>query len=247
MEGAWQDVAFDFSGKTVLVTGGSNGIGRGFAEGFRNAGARTIITGTKVQTEYDDDFAGLEYHQLLLTDHAAILALAAEVTTLDVLVNNAGTSNALGTGEDSPEGFEATIAVNLTGNYRVAHAFHDQLAASGGSIINLASMYSYFGSANVPGYSASKGGVVQMTKSLAVGWADDGIRVNAIAPGWVESNLTRTLMQTPAFSDPIVKRTALARWGYPEDCAGPALFLASSAASFITGVTLNVDGGYSIM
>lgn len=246
MGSAWADVTFDFHDKTVLVTGGSNGIGRGFADAFRLAGARTIITGTKPVGDYEDEFEGLEYRQLVLTDHDAILALAADFKELDVLVNNAGTSNAAGN-EFEPEGFEATIAVNLTGNYRVAHAFHDQLKASGGNIINIASMYAIFGSANVPGYSASKGGVVQMTKSLAVGWAKDGIRVNAIGPGWIESNLTRPMMQVPALSDPIVNRTALGRWGYPEDCTGAALFLASSAAAFITGVILNVDGGYSVM
>lgn len=245
MSGTWQDVEFDFKGKTVLVTGGSNGIGRGFAEAFLKAGARTIITGTKAADAYDDAFDGLEYRKLILTDNDAIIALATDIDRLDVLVNNAGTSNAAGN-ENEPEGFEATVAVNLTGNYRVAHAFHDHLKASGGSVINIASMYALFGSAMVPGYSASKGGVVQMTKSLAVGWASDGIRVNAIGPGWIESNLTRGLMATPALSDPIVNRTALGRWGYPHDCAGAALFLASSAASFITGVILNVDGGYSI-
>jgi len=107
-------------------------------------------------------------------------------------------------------------------------------------------MTSYFGSARVPAYSASKGAIVQLTKSLAIAWADDNIRVNAIAPGWIESNLTRPLMQDPALSDPIVTRTPLGRSGAPDECAGAALFLASDAAGFITGTTLNVDGGYSI-
>ncbi len=241
----WPDVAFDFSGRTVLVTGGSNGIGRGLADAFAAAGATVVITGTQPADAYDDPFVGLTYHRLRMEDTAAIAAFGRSLDRLDVLVNNAG-SVTRNPPELTPEGFDHTIAVNLSGSFRVAYAVHPLLAASGGSVINLASMTSYFGSATSPGYSASKGAVVQLTKSLAIAWATDNIRVNAIAPGWIESNLTAPLIANPERNRRIVYRTALGRWGVPADIAGAALFLASSAASFITGATVNVDGGYSI-
>ena len=242
--GRWSDVSFDFTDRTVLITGGTNGIGRGFAEGFRQAGARVIVTGTRSADKYEG-LAGLEHRQLLVQDADAVATLAAELDDVSVVVNNAGTV----TREPSEfelAGFNATIAVNLTGAFQVCHAFKPHLSRSSGSLINIASMTSYFGSARVPAYSASKGAIVQLTKSLAIAWAPENIRVNAIAPGWIESNLTRPLMEDPSLSDPIVARTAMDRWGIPDDCAGAALFLASDAAGFITGVTLNVDGGYSI-
>jgi len=242
--GRWPDVTFDFSGRTVLITGGTNGIGRGFAEGFRQAGARVIVTGTRPADAYEG-LEGLEHHQLLVQDPDAVSNLAAELPEVDVVVNNAGTATR-DPSEFELEGFNATIAVNLTGAFHVCHAFRPHLVRASGSLINIASMTSYFGSGRVPAYSASKGAIVQLTKSLAIAWADDNIRVNAIAPGWIESNLTRPLMQSPALSGPIVARTPLGRWGVPDECAGAALFLASDAASFITGTTLNVDGGYSI-
>ncbi len=242
--GRWSDVAFDFSDRTVLITGGTNGIGRGFAEGFRQAGARVVVTGTRPAEAYEG-LDGLEHRQLLVPDADAVTALAAELEDVDVLINNAGTVNRE-PGEFEPEGFNATIAVNLTAPFQVCHAFKPHLSRSSGSVINIASMTSYFGSARVPAYSSSKGAIVQLTKSLAIAWANDDIRVNAIAPGWIESNLTRPLIETPELSDPIVARTAMGRWGVPDDCTGAALFLASDAAGFITGITLNVDGGYSI-
>ena len=243
--GLWSDVEFDFSGRTVLVTGGTNGIGRGFAEGFRQAGARVVVTGTRAADQYTD-LDGLEHRELRVQEPGAVDALADELDEVDVVVNNAGTATREPS-EFDPEGFDATIAVNLTGAYRVCHAFKPHLTRTHGSIINVASMTSYFGSPTVPAYSSSKGAIVQLTKSLAIAWAADHIRVNAIAPGWIESNLTRPLMDNPRRSDAIVSRTAMGRWGIPDDCAGAALFLASRAAGFITGVTLNVDGGYSVM
>jgi NAD(P)-dependent dehydrogenase (short-subunit alcohol dehydrogenase family) len=243
---AWPDVRFDFSARTVLITGGSNGIGRGLADGFRDAGARVVITGTQPRDAYADRFEGLEYRQLLMEDHDGIAALALSFDRLDVLVNNAGLATR-NPSELTAEGFERTIAVNLTAVARMTYAAKDLLVATQGSVLNIASMTSYFGSPAIPGYASSKGAIVQLTKSLAIAWAAEGVRVNAIAPGWIESNLTKPLMADPARSNRILDRTAIRRWGVPADLAGCALFLSSSAAAFITGVTVNVDGGYSIM
>jgi NAD(P)-dependent dehydrogenase (short-subunit alcohol dehydrogenase family) len=235
---------FDYRGQHVLVTGGSNGIGRALADAFVAAGAGVTITGTQAREAYDDEFTGLDYRQLHVEDGTAIDELAADVDQLDVLVNNAGIANP---NEAEPAGFAATITVNLIGAHRAATAFHSHLARSKGTIINIASMYSYFGSALAPGYSASKGGIVQLTKSLAAAWAPEGIRVNAIAPGWIVTNLTRFIHDNPNLSSAITARTPQAKWGEPADCTGAVLFLASSAAAFITGAVLNVDGGYSVM
>ncbi|MEZ5263963.1 MAG: SDR family oxidoreductase [Acidimicrobiales bacterium] len=240
-------MSFDFSARRVLVTGGSNGIGRAIAGAFAAAGADVTITGTRERNAYEDGFAQLTYRQLQVQDPDAIDALAADVDELDILVNNAGTAHLSDPSEAEPEGFAATMSVNLLAVHRLSVRLHDALARRSGSIVNVASMYSYFGSAPFPGYAASKGGVVQLTKSLAVAWAADGIRVNAIAPGWIVTNLTGFLHDDPAFSGGIRERTPLARWGHPEDCAGAVLYLCSSAAAFVTGAVLNVDGGYSVM
>jgi NAD(P)-dependent dehydrogenase (short-subunit alcohol dehydrogenase family) len=161
-----------------------------------------------------------------------------------VLVNAAGCI-LRGGREFDPEGFAEVVDVNLAGTMRVCTAARELLFGSRGCVINLASMLSFFGSGYVPGYSASKGGVVQLTKSLAIAWAPQGVRVNAIAPGWIETPMTAPLVADPARRDAIIARTPLGRWGQPADVAGAALFLASPAAAFITGIVLPVDGGYS--
>jgi NAD(P)-dependent dehydrogenase (short-subunit alcohol dehydrogenase family) len=142
--------------------------------------------------------------------------------------------------------FADTLDINLTGTMRVCTAARPALKARAGCIVNTASMLSFFGGGLVPGYSASKGGVAQLTKSLAIAYAADRIRVNAVAPGWIATPLTQTLQDDPARSGPILARTPLGRWGTPDDVAGPVLFLASAAARFVTGVVLPVDGGYLI-
>jgi len=244
-------VAYDFSGCRVLVTGGSSGIGAGIARAFLRAEADVAITGTRPSaSDYDRDLSAYGYHQLRMTDADAIRRVADSLEGLDVLVNNAGENLPGGRNEWEPDVFEESVAINLFGAFRMSAACKQKLAASalegGASIINLASMSSFFAVPIVPGYGAAKAGVVQMTKNLAAAWAPDGIRVNAVAPGLVESNMTALMQGVEALEKPYLDRTPMGRWGTPEDVAPAVLFLASSAARFITGQTLPVDGGYSV-
>jgi NAD(P)-dependent dehydrogenase (short-subunit alcohol dehydrogenase family) len=245
-----QRVTFDFSGCHVLVTGGSNGIGAGIARAFAFAGARVTITGTRASAaDYDSDLSAYAYHQLSLTDRAGIERVAASLGSLDVLVNNAGCTLPGGQSEYIPDVFEEAVAINLFGAFRMSQACYDKLRASslegGASVINLASMSSFFAVPMVPGYGAAKAAVVQMTKNLAVAWAGDGIRVNAVAPGIIDTNMTAAMKGVEVLERPQIERTAMHRWGTPEDVAPAVLFLASPAACFITGHTLAVDGGYT--
>ncbi len=232
----------DFGGKHVLVAGASRGgIGAAIARAFRDAGASVTITGAEPQPiERDRDFP---YVQLDLRDDAAVAACAGRFERLDVLVNCAGVARR--DREEALETFRAVLDVNLTGTYALCRAFLPQLRMSRGCVINVASMYSRFGSPRVPAYGASKAGVAQLTKSLAIAWAEHGIRVNAIAPGFIRTEQSLPGQQDPAHDRAVVARTPFRRWGEPEDLAGPALFLASPAAAFVTGAVLPVDGGYS--
>ena len=242
---------FDYGGAAVLVTGGSNGIGHGIASAFAKAGAAVTVTGTRSSAaEYDTDLGAFSYRQLALTDRAAIKSLAGSLDTLDILINNAGASLPGGRDEWEPEVFDESVHINLLAGYHLAHACRERLAASdlpgGASIIGIASLTSFFANEFVPGYGAAKAGVVQLSKTLGISWAKHGIRANAIAAGMIDTRMTHFMQDIPDFNDPIMARTALKRWGKPEDIAGAALFLASESASFITGQTLLVDGGYSV-
>lgn len=234
----------DFTDKRILVTGGSNGIGNGIARAFRDAGAEVAITGTRAAGEYDTDIADMVFHQVDLGEDAAVADLARAAGQLDVLVNNAGMV-VYRRREFEQETFRQVIDVNLTATMTLANLCKPGLSATGGSIVNLASLTSFFASSGNPAYGASKAGIVQLTKTLAVAWARDGIRVNAIAPGWIATNMTKVSQEREEINDAILQRTPVARWGTPEDIAGVALFLASPLAAYVTGETINVDGGFS--
>ena len=238
-------VTFDYSGHSVLVTGGSNGIGHAIARAFADAGADVTITGTRASAaEYDTDLSGLTYRQLRVEDAGAVDAFIAATPACDILVNNAGNS-VRGEAGQSPEGFELNIDINLNSVFRLCQGLRDRLAKRPGSIVNIASMTSYIASPRVPGYGASKAAILQLTKTLGELYAPDGIRVNAIAPGWIETNLTEAPRGMEGFIETISARTPMRRWGQPRELAGTALYLASDElAGFVTGVTIPVDGGY---
>ena len=252
MSATWPNIHYDYSGAAVLVTGGTSGIGAGIAAAYRAAGAEVTITGTRASAaDYEDDLGGYRYLRLDIEDATSIDAVAAALPRLDVLINNAGLAlPSLGLDEYEPEVFERALRMHLTGGYRMAHRCVDKLAESrlpgGGSVIGIASMSSFFGIEIVPGYGAAKTGLVGLTRTLAVHWARRKVRVNAVAAGLTESRMTAATIANPDWTAPTLARTPAGRLGVPQDIAGPVLFLTSAAASWITGQTLPVDGGYTI-
>jgi len=233
--------------KHAVVIGGTRGIGAGIAGELRRKGWRVTVTGVGA-----DDVAACAAQnpdetcaQLDVRDTQAVTAFFAGIEKLDGLANCAGI---LARGaEYEIETFETVIDINLTGTMRCCLAAQPLLAASGGAIVNTASMLSYFGGPLVPAYTASKGGVAQLTKALAGKWAPDGVRVNAVAPGWIETEMTESLRADPARNQPILGRTPLDRWGKPSEVGALAAWLLSDEAAFATGAVYPVDGGYSAM
>lgn len=245
--GAWASMWY--AGKRVLVTGGTSGIGAGIARGFIEAAANVTVAGVSdaeiAALETDPIFKRANAQLLDVRDIAAIKTLIGSLHGLDVVVNCAGV---IRRGDElDPSVFESVVDINLSGTMRVCATARPLLAQSKGAIVNLASMLSFFGGGLVPGYAASKGGIAQLTKSLAIAYASDGIRVNAIAPGWIATPLTSALQSNPERSEAILGRTPLGRWGQPSDLLGGVLYLCSPAASFVTGAVLVIDGGYAVV
>ena len=238
------DATFDFSGARVLVVGASRaGIGAAIARAFQESGAVVAITGAEPEPA-EEDRARFDYTQLDVTDLIAVRTYATQTDRLDILVNCAAIT---ARGEEmAPAFFERVVNVNLHGSFRTAEAFYGHLKAAKGVLINIASMYASFGSPKNPAYGASKAAVVQLTKSLAIAWAGDGIRVNAVAPGFIVTQQSARSRTDPAHVAAVTLRTPMGRWGQPEDIAGPVLFLCSPHAGFMTGTCLAIDGGYSI-
>jgi len=230
--------------KQALITGGARGIGYGIAQDMLDAGYCVTVTGLTA-----DEVAAvpaqdrLQAVRLDVTNDSDVAACIAMLPRLDALVNSAGMVLRDGK-EFTIEGFQKVIDVNLTGTMRLCVAAKPLLEKQSGAIVNTASIWSFFGGGLVPAYTASKGGVAQLTKALAVAWAPN-IRVNAIAPGWVETELTKAARNDAARSDAIVARTPFGRWGRPDDIGGAVVFLCSENAGFITGTVLPVDGGYT--
>jgi len=235
-------ISFSVEGLQVLISGGSGGIGGAFAKAFLAHGAQVIVTDLQPTPEALLK-AGARYESLDVTSDEAVEALAKKVDKLDVLIHCAGKLSRWE--EHKPEVFRNIVDIHLFGNVRLAAAFRPHLKQARGCMINIASMYSYFGAPQVPAYASAKTAIIGLTKSLALAYAEDGIRVNAIAPGWIATDISRGGRENPEFNEKLMARLPNKRWAEPEELAGTALFLASPASSLINGVTIPVDGGYT--
>ncbi len=248
----------DLSGRVAIVTGGNGGIGLGMAKGLANAGAAIIVAGRnagKNQAAVNEleaagaKAAAIEVDVTSEDSCRALVAGAAErFGRVDILINNAGTNIRKQPQEYAAAEWHTVIDTNLTSAFLLSQAVYPEMKkAGGGKIINIGSMMSIFGASFAMPYAASKGGIVQMTKALATAWAKDNIQVNAVLPGWIDTDLTRQArIDVPGLHERVLARTPAGRWGDPGDFAGIALFLASPASDFVTGTAIPVDGGYSV-
>lgn len=234
-------IRYDFSNKTVLVTGASQGIGHAIALAFVDAGATVHVTGTQAQPSmYEADLSRFIYHKAALQDRADREALAQSIPELDVLVNNAGQAR---DDEYEYEGFVQTMEVNLNAVVDLCYAFHARLAQRQGAIVNLGSSASFIALRQVPAYTASKTGLLGFTRALADQWAPEGIRVNLVAPGFIDTKIIDWAKNRADGGAAMLRRIPQRRWGKPSEVAVAVLFLASAEASYITGQSLVVDGG----
>ncbi len=249
---------FDLKGKVAIVTGGNGGIGLGMARGLARAGARVAVAGRNAAKSAAAvaDLTALGGEAVAVAvdvaDEASVAAMVRETVArwgrLDVLVNNAGINIRKPAHELALAEWRQVLDTNLTSAYLCSHAAYPVMKkGGGGKIVNIGSMMSIFGAAYAAAYAASKGGIVQFTRSLACAWARDNIQVNAVLPGWIDTELTRNARrEVPGLHDSVLRRTPAARWGTIDDMAGIAVFLASAASDFVTGTAIPVDGGYSI-
>ncbi len=249
---------FDLSGRVAVVTGGNGGIGLGMARGLARAGAAVAVAGRN----QEKSAAAVAELEALGAEAAAVpVEVTAEASCramvtatverfgrLDILVNNAGTNIRKQPEDYALQEWETVLGTNLTSAFVCAQAAYPEMCkAGGGKIINIGSMMSIFGAAFAPAYAASKGGIVQLTKALATAWAKDNIQVNAVLPGWIDTELTRQARaQIDGLHEKVEARTPAGHWGHPDDHAGIAVFLASGASDFVTGTAIPVDGGYSV-
>jgi 2-deoxy-D-gluconate 3-dehydrogenase len=248
---------FDLKGRVAIVTGGNGGIGLGMAKGLAKAGARVVVAARNREKSAAAvrELKSLGSDALALTvdvtDERSVETLVADTAQqcgcIDILINNAGINIRKPAHELPIAQWQQVIDTNLTSAFVCSRAVYPHLKrAGGGKIINIGSMLSIFGASFAPAYGASKGGIVQLTKSLAVGWAADNIQVNAVLPGWIDTELTRQArQQLQGLNERVLARSPSGRWGTIDDFAGIAVFLASAASAFITGTAIAVDGGYS--
>jgi len=253
-----EESVFDLSGKVAIVTGGNGGIGLGMARGLASAGAIVVIAarnGEKSRTAVADlEGRGARAFSVTVdvTDEGSVAAMVTGTVErqgrLDILVNNAGTNIRVPPHELTLADWHQVIDTNLTSAFMCSKAAHPIMKqGGGGKIVNIGSMMSIFGASFAPAYAASKGGIVQLTRSLASAWARDNIQANAILPGWIDTDLTRKAReQVAGLNENVLRRTPAGRWGVIDDMAGIAVFLASPASDFVTGAAIPVDGGYSI-
>ena len=249
---------FDLSGKVAIVTGGNGGIGLGMARGLAEAGADIAVVGRNedksIAAVADLQTRGAKAISVIadVTDRAAVAGMVKrvgrELGRVDILVNNAGINIRKPPHTLDIEEWDRVIKTNLTSAFLCSQAVYPAMkAAGGGKIINIGSMMSIFGASFAPAYAASKGGIVQFTRSCAVAWAADNIQANAVLPGWIDTDLTkRAREQIDGLHERVLARTPAARWGASADFAGIAVFLASAASDFLTGTAIPVDGGYSV-
>jgi 2-deoxy-D-gluconate 3-dehydrogenase len=250
---------FDLRGNVAIVTGGNGGIGLGMARGLANAGARVVVA---ARNKEKSNAAARELQALGadaiaidvdVAEEASVTAMVGETIgrwgRLDILVNNAGINIRKPANELSLDEWRKVIDTNLTSAFLCARsAYPEMKRGGGGKIINVGSILSIFGASFAPVYGASKGGIVQLTKSLAVAWAKENIQVNAVLPGWIDTDLTRRARkEVPGLEERVLARTPAGRWGNIDDLAGIAVFLASAASDFLTGAAIPLDGGYSAM